>query len=117
MIKDFNEILIVSEPDLGKVALDHQRRWVFRILSKMGINLSAAAALYPSEGEIKLRPWSDFLITHGIDILYDLAAGETTVYFSTERQVIGRWRDPRRVRSKAHGPGKAVLLFSYAEPE
>lgn len=117
MIKEFNEILIVSQPDLGKNTLDHQRRWVFRIFSKIGVNLAAAAALYPPEGEIKLRSWSDFLITHGVDILYDLAANETTMYFSTERHVVGWWRDPKRVRSKAHGPGKVVLLFSYAEPE
>lgn len=117
MIKEFSEILIVTKPDLDRIVLDHQRRWVFRILSKKSINLTEAAALYPPTGEIRLGPWSDFLISHDLDILYDLAAEEVKIYFSGDRQVIGRWHNPQRVRSKVHGPGQIVLLFNYSEPE
>lgn len=117
MIKEFSEIIIVTLPSLDKIVLDHQRRWVFRILSKKSINLTEAAALYPPNGEIRLGPWSDFLISQDLDVLYDLAGEELTMYFSGDRQVVGRWRKPQRVRSKVHGPGQIVLLFNYSEPE
>ena len=45
MIKEFSEILIVTKPDLDRIVLDHQRRWVFRILSKKSINLPGAGRL------------------------------------------------------------------------
>lgn len=116
MIKEFSEILIVAESDLDRVVQDHQRRWVFRILAKKGVDMKQARELCPESGEINIRRWTDFLLIHDLDLLYDLGKSQAIFYFSKDRHIIGKWSEPERVRSKNHRSGQHVLLFRYAEP-
>jgi hypothetical protein len=116
MIKEFSEILIVSSNVLDKVIRDHQRRWVFRILSKIGADTGQASILYPQDGDIKRSEWSDFLIRNGISIAYNLKQQIVFFYSLTAKEMLGKWHDPERVRSKVHKPDEHVLLFKYAEP-
>ena len=116
MIKDFEEILIVKPSEQGRIVLDHQRRWVFRILARRQVNISHAQSLFPDSGDINLRVWSDFLIQNGIEIIYDIRKQKLLFIVLPEKDILGYWREPELVRSKLHPPGHNVLLFKYSEP-
>lgn len=116
MTKEFNEILVVDKNDLAKAARDHRRRWVFRILGRSGVDMRAAAALYPESEEIELRAWSDLLIKHDLELFFYVREQELRLCNAAARTVLGFWREPKPVRSKAHGPDQSVLLFTYSEP-
>ena len=116
MTKEFNEILVVDKNDLAKAARDHRRRWVFRILGRSGVDIPAAKSLYPENEEIVLRAWSDFLIRYDLELFYYIKEQELRLWNAASSRVLGFWREPRPVRSKAHRPDQSVLLFTYSEP-
>lgn len=115
MTKEFSEILIVEGNVSDKAIRDHQRRWVFRILAKKGVDTHAASALYPDLGVSDMRNWTDFLLRNDLDLIYDSIKNKAIFYFSKNRDIIGWWNWPEKVRSKNHRHDQHVLLFRYAE--
>lgn len=116
MTKEFSEILIVDGKDLTKLVGSHRRRWVFRILARCGVDITIANSLYKEEEEINLRAWSDFLIRYSLELLYYLRERELRCINIADNKILGFWREPVPVRSKAHRPDQNVLLFTYSEP-